>query len=317
MQKQAGLFFLMVFLPLSFLFSQTDTSFKKIPASRLCEIKMHDGTLYKGHIEKQDSLIYLKSSSGVLVIIPKRQVTSIDVIKGHSSLDTNGSLQIHVPGIAHYYYTTTSNAFLFKKGEIYGSTSYLFLGNINYAFNRNFSLGVSTSIIGVPMGLHPKANFEIGHKLYAGFEGIAGSLMYVNPKTYGLGGVGKLTFGDENRNYTFYVGYFDAEYWVLPRKRGGRRGTPVTLVPGNYYVSLNSGFLGAAISAKLSARTFFTADIFAFPYVSVYTASIGLRTNAKQKMSWIWGFQFIKNMNPAVNRVFTIPYFGFSYRLFS
>ena len=296
-------------------FSQTDSLVKPIKNPKLCEITMRDGSSYKGHIEKQnDSTICLKSSSGVVIYIPKHNVSNIDFAKGTVSHDTSGVMQIHSPGIYNYYYTTSSNAFLFKKGEIYGSTNYLIFGNINYAFNRNFSLGVSTSIIGVPMGLHAKANFELSHKFYLGFEAVIGSLMYINPKTWGTGGTLKLTYGDEHKNFTFYGGYFDAEYWVKPQRKG-RRGRPPVTTPGNYYLSYATGFAGVAFSSRISDKTHFVADFFAFPLISIYTASIGLRGSSKQKISWSGGFQFVINVIPAVNRTYPVPYFGFSYRL--
>lgn len=282
----------------------------------LTEIRMRDGTFYKGHIEKQnDSLIYLKSNGGVELIIPKKNVAAVNFINGYVRNDSVTGSQVHVAGIYSYYYTTTSNSFLFNKGELYGSNNYLAFLSINYAFTRNFSLGIATSVIGVPMGLHAKANFELSRKLYLGFEAVGGSMMYLNPKTWGSGGTLKLTSGDEHNNFTLYAGYFDAEFWVKPKKRRGNQANLPLYSAGNYYLSFSSGFAGIAYAARLSEKVHFVADAFIFPVIQIYTASIGVRGSSKQKISWSGGWQFIVNKVPSVNRTYPTPYIGFGYRL--
>jgi hypothetical protein len=288
--------------------SQNDTASVN---HKLCEIQLHDGSVYHGYIQRQtDSLIYLKSNGDVLIQIPKRNITSIEALKAHAEHDTTG-LKIRTPSIGMNYYTTSSAAFLFHKGDIYGSDSYLAFFSVNYAMTRNVSLGVVSSVIGVPMGAHVQANIEVSHKLYLGVEGIVGSLMYLNPKTYGTGGIGKLTYGDFRRHFTFYAGYFDGEQWIQPRRP--RRGRPGR--PGDYYMSYRSSFAGIAASLPISAKTHFVADFFAFPFVQVYTGSFGLRGVSKKNFSFEGGFQLIRNIFPLVNRTFTVPYLGFAYRL--
>lgn len=296
--------------------AQNDSLEKQTKVIVTSEVHMNDHSVYRGQIERQsDSLIYLRSTAGVLVMIPKKNVMHIDLIRGYVSTDSIKSSEVHPPGIYNYYYTTTTNAFLFRKGEVYGSNSYLAFFSVNYAFTRHFSLGVTSSIVGVPMGIHAKANWELSHKLYIGMEAVAGSLLYLNPKTQGGGVVGKITAGDERRNFTFYAGYFDAEYWKKAVNRPGRGRRPALHVPGNYYISFVSPFAGVAFSGRINQNKHFVADFFAFPGISVYTTSIGLRSCVKQKISWVFGFQFVTNKYPSINQTFTLPYFGFSYRL--
>jgi hypothetical protein len=303
------------------LFSQQDSIVKPIKKSILCEVKMHDHTSYKGHIESQtDSLIYLKGTAGVLVIIPKHNVSSIDFLSGrviHDTTDGKKGMQIHTLGIGSRYYTTNSNAFLFNKGEIYGSDSYFGLGNVNYAFSRNFSLGATGSVIGSPLGINTKANFEMSPKLFLGIEAKATSLTYINQKTYATVGFLKLTYGDENFNLTVYGGFFDVEDWVVPQRR--RKGRPAR--PGNYYMILTSGYAGVAFSSRLSKNAHFVADISVYPGVEGYLASVGVRSTRKQNISWIGGFQYVRATLPALNPVLIVldrglilPYLGFSYR---
>ncbi|MGZ3864245.1 MAG: hypothetical protein ACXVPN_13705 [Bacteroidia bacterium] len=313
---QRILFFALVICAHCGLLAQNDSIGKIKNNNRLCEIKLLDGSAYKGRIETQtDSVILLKSSGDVTIQIPKRNVSTVEVISGHAIADSTAGLNIHHTPVGANYYTTTSNAFLFNKGEISGSNSYFVFGSVHYALTRNFAVGVASSIIGVPMGLHLKANFEVGHKLYIGAEGVAASLMYFGPKTYGEGGTLKLTYGDEYRHFTLYGGYFDVQYFVQPVRRAARKGRPAIYKKGNYYIDVASPFAGIAYAARISPRTNFVCDFFAFPSVFIYTSSFGIRGVSRQRISWTGGFQFIINQFPTIKTVYTAPYFGFSYRL--
>ncbi|HXB41076.1 MAG TPA: hypothetical protein VNZ49_11080 [Bacteroidia bacterium] len=297
-------------LSLGFVTAQNDTTKKIVRTPKPCEIKLTDGSSYKGYIERQtDSLIFLKGSSGVMMQIPKKNVSEIDFIKENGPRDSVNFTHLHVPlSVGKRYYVTGSNAFLLKKKEIFISSSYLLFYNINYSFNQHFALGISTSAIGAPIGIKVKANYEIGHKLYLGMEGVAGGMMYLNPQTYGTGGVLKLTFGDENKNYTFFAGYADLELWI-PSRRGSRRRPPVV---ANYYQRYSTPFAGVAAALPLTQKACFTAEAFAFPSVAVYTGSAAIRTIAWKKMSFVFGIQIIGNASVNVNKAFTLPYVGFS-----
>ncbi|MGZ3866260.1 MAG: hypothetical protein ACXVC6_10510 [Bacteroidia bacterium] len=296
--------------------AQSDTISNSQKSTGLCEIRLIDGSSYKGRIENQtDSVIFLKSSGGVLVQLPKHNVSSVDFISGHALNDTINGISIHHTPVGANHYTTSSNAFLFNKGEISGSNSYFIFGSIHYAINRNFAVGIASSIIGVPMGLHVKANFEVGHKLYIGAEGTAASLMYLGPKTYGEGGTMKLTYGDEYRHFTLYAGYFDVQYFVQPVRRAARKGRPAVYKRGNYYIDVSSPFAGIAFASRIAPRTNFVCDFFAFPSIYIYTTSFGIRGMSRQRVSWTGGFQLIINQFPTIKTVYTAPYWGFSYRL--
>lgn len=275
---------------------------------------MRDGASYKGYIEKQnDSLIYLKGSSGVSIRIPKNQVAEIDFIKEHSEKDTVNLTHLHGGNsIGKRYYVTTSNAFLFKKHEVFIGSSYFLQANVNYAFSQNFSLGISTTVAGVPLALNAKANFEMGPRLHLGFEGVIGTLGYINPKTYGEGAVVKVTHGDEKKNFTLFAGFFDLEYYVLPRRRGGGRGRPPIITPGNYYLSYSTVFVGLGAALPISPRFNFVAEGFAFPSVAIYTGSVALRSVIRQKLSFCFGIQSVGNASVNVSKLFTFPYLGLS-----
>ena len=62
----------------------------------------------------------------------------------------------------------------------------------------------------------------------------------------------------------------------------------------------------------MNQKTGFTAEVFAFPSVAVYTGSAAIRTIAWKKISFVFGIQVIGNASVNVNRAFTLPYVGFS-----
>jgi len=299
----------------------------------LCKIKMQDGAVYMGFIEKQtDSVLFVKSGSGVLIHVPKHQVVSVDFIDGHTTKDSTGNITFHIPAVAHNYYVATSNAFLLKKGDVYGSSSDFAFYNINYAFGQNFSLGISTSIAAAPIMLHAKANFEISRKLFLGLDGVFGSGSWISPKSYGGGGLVKLTYGDNKSNFTVSGGYGDVDYFVQPRRRGGRRGGGGPPAPGHYQ-NYNAAIIGAAFSYAILPKIYFVAEAFAVPYIAVanvtnrnsatqvgfYSLSPAIRTNIKHNISWVVGvngfFYTTTNFYGTSTSGLALPYVGFSFKL--
>lgn len=294
----------------------------------LCKINMQDGSVYFGFIEKQtDSLLYVKSGSGVLIHVPKKQVASINFLDGHVTTDSTGNLTIHIPSISHKYYVFSSNAFLFKAKEVYGSSVDFAFYNINYSITRNVSLGVSTSVVFAPIFLQLKTNFEIAHKLFLGFDGTYGTGSWASPKSYGGGALAKITYGDNKFNFTVSGGYGDIDYYVQarPGRRGGRSGV-------SHYENLNSAIVGAAFSYGISKKFYFVTEFVAAPNIyiagvtnprsstqlGIYSLSPAIRTNLKHNISWVIGANGF--VTSATNRlgttttVFALPYVGFSFK---
>lgn len=283
---------------------------QKIISGGYCEVRLIDESVYGGFYRGQnDSLIFLQTNAGVLIQIPKQAVRNMEFVRRKVS-DTAATFVVSEPKTGHRYYVLCSAAMPFKKESVFISSSYLLFYNINYAFSRYFAMGISTSIIGAPMALQVKTNFELGQHMYAGFEAAAGSMLYQNPKTYAYGGVAKLTFGNVRKHYTFFAGFADLAYWVASRRgRGGR-----SAINANYYQRYNSPFAGVAAALPMSGRFSFAAEAFAFPNISIYTGSFALRTVARRNSSLVFGFQILGNTHTTVNKAFVLPYFGFSAR---
>ena len=337
MPKMISKFFGIAFLLITtILQAQTDSLEKpKTPERKpiLCQIKMKDGSVYKGYIERQnDSLIYLKSSSGVSVHVPKKQVINIDVINATVSKDSSGNIIFQIPGIANSYYLASSNAFLLKKGEFYGSSSDLLFYNFNYAIDQHVSVGISSGIILAPVMLHMKANFEVSHKLYFGFDGFGATGSWASPKSTGAGGILKLTYGDVKKNITFFAGYTNAYYagftgFGTGRGGFGRAGGGGRRAYGrrrsasnNRNPNENTITAGAAFSYALTPKVNFVVEAFAFPEIGLYTFSPAIRTAIKPKFSWVFGLDGNYQANNTGNAIAyfnrqILPYLGFAFRL--
>ena len=104
MRSLFALTFFLLFFFGGKLFSQIDSLHRPpVKAKKICEINLTDGSSYKGYILKQtDSLIYLKSSGGVLIHIPKHNVAGINFHRGGIASDSSGGSG--TVSIAHHYY---------------------------------------------------------------------------------------------------------------------------------------------------------------------------------------------------------------------
>lgn len=279
--------------------AQEDTLARK--NGRQCQVRLHDGTVYKGLLRQHDSVLVLEATDGVRVHIPKEKVARIDFVK--SAGDTSVGERT---AIGRRYYVLSSNALPFRPGETYGSASYLVFFHVNYAFSEHFSLGLSSTLIGAPVGLQARGHYEVGPRMHLGIELAAASTLYLSPRTYATGATLKLTFGTARRNFTLFGGYADLEYWVNSRTAGRFHR------PGNYYMRYASAYAGAAAALPMSQKLSFTTEGFAFPHFQVYTGAVALRTVGREHASFVFGIQLIGNLNTSVNRAFAFPYGGLS-----
>ncbi len=340
-------FCIICLIRVSIAIAQNDSILPKISTRKavVCEIKMKDGSSYTGYILQQtDSVISLKSEGGVVVQIPKHNVKDIFYVKSHPIGDTAGATTPYPPLIADKYYVAASNAFLFKPKEFYGSSNDLIFYNLNYAVSQHISLGVSTGIILAPVAFHLKANYQVSHKLYLGFDGLYGSGSWLTYKSYGGGGLMKLTYGEYKKNFSVFAGYGDVNYYstaFLSRAfsgggypqggggyqkgggygghhhhHGGFGGRRVGNV-NHIYVSI---IAGAAVSIPISKKLYFVGEVFAFPQIGAYSICPAIRTAGKKNISWVFGLEASYQANIGSNEfgVFRqplLPYVGFSFKL--
>ncbi|MBS1646193.1 MAG: hypothetical protein JST67_02505 [Bacteroidetes bacterium] len=237
----------------------------------------------------------------------------IDFVHG-SVKDTLGTTLLQIPQISNNYYIVSSNAFLQKRGEFYGSSSYFVFYNLNYAIDKHVSVGISTSFYAVPVMLHIKSNFKIGNNMYLGLDGMGGSGSWLNPKSYGGLGLAKLTYGTIHTNFTISAGYGNIEYYSrASRRRGGGFGSYRPSKHRDY----NSFLVAAAFTCPISTRFAFTAEAFAAPLSGIYTLAPALRTTRKPNLSFVFGIEGILTISPTsgLAKVIGFPYLGASFRI--
>lgn len=103
-------------------------------------------------------------------------------------------------------YFFAPSAFNLKKGELYYNAFYFALHDIQYGISDNFSMGIGTSIAGLPIYLTPKLSFHLNEKNALGI----GDLPMFG--TWGTDFIGNLaygvyTHGDVNGNFTIGAGH--------------------------------------------------------------------------------------------------------------
>lgn len=145
-------------------------------------------------------------------------------------------------------YFFAPSAFSLREGELYYNTVYFFLHDIQYGISDNFSVGMGTTIIGIPFYITPKisiplsekSTFAIGDMMILGTWGskFFGNLFY-----------GMYTQGDEQNNISIGAGWFSTNDNDITRSDNSivfnlsalvRTSTFVYLVTENYGFQLNT-----------------------------------------------------------------------------
>ena len=102
-------------------------------------------------------------------------------------------------------YFFAPSAFNLKKGELYYNTSYFLVHDLQYGVTDNFSIGMGTTIIGLPAYVTPKLSIPINDKVSL----MVGDLFIFG--TYGVNfaaniGYGGVTLGSRSKNITLAGG---------------------------------------------------------------------------------------------------------------
>ncbi|MBL6962855.1 MAG: hypothetical protein ISR55_03470 [Bacteroidetes bacterium] len=145
------------------------------------------------------------------VVINKEQeiktdtdVTQADEDQEELATDMNQSGNQHD---SRYFFSPSS--YNLKKGELYYNTIYFVLHDIQYGVTDHFSVGMGTSILGIPFYITPKFSYSINEKNHIA----VGDMMMFG--TWGVNFVSNLayatyTYGSRKNNMTLGLGYFSA-----------------------------------------------------------------------------------------------------------
>lgn len=103
-------------------------------------------------------------------------------------------------------YFFAPSAYTLKKGESYYNTIYFLIHDIQYGVNDYFSIGMGTTVIGLPLYFTPKLSIPVGKKSAFG----VGDLLMIG--TWGTDFIGNLAYGTfssggRNGNFTIGAGY--------------------------------------------------------------------------------------------------------------
>ena len=163
------------------------------------KIIKQNGAAFTGTIISQDAREILVQTEDVgLVYIPKHEVDEIILVEDKAQEVTGGLFSTR--------YFLTTNGFNIKKGENYVQWN-LFGPDFQFGVRDNFTMGIMTSWVGMPIIFTTKYSFELYEKLFAGVGFLGGTGSWAFPK-YGLVlPYAFLTVGDRVNNINFSGGY--------------------------------------------------------------------------------------------------------------
>ncbi|MFH0756256.1 MAG: hypothetical protein V2B15_03105 [Bacteroidota bacterium] len=103
-------------------------------------------------------------------------------------------------------YFFAPSAYNLKKGELYYNTVYFLLHDVQYGVSDHFSMGIGTTVIGLPIYLTPKVSFPIGKKSALA----VGDMLLLG--TWGTNAIGNLaylnySYGGPDGNVSIGGGY--------------------------------------------------------------------------------------------------------------
>ncbi len=163
------------------------------------KIIKQNGKCFVGTIVFQDAReVLLKTDDLGLVYIPKHEIEKISEI--------NDSNEIVTGGLFATRYFLTTNGFSIDKGDNYVQWN-LFGPDFQFGVADNFTLGVMTSWVGLPIVGTAKYSGKIADKLYGGLGFLGGTGSWAYPEYGLLLPFGFLSGGDRENNINFTAGY--------------------------------------------------------------------------------------------------------------
>jgi hypothetical protein len=103
-------------------------------------------------------------------------------------------------------YFLTTNGLSMEKGDKYGILNY-YGPEAHFAVGNNFSLGIMTTWVAMPIIGSAKLSFPLGEKAHLGIGLLAGTLSWAELSSAGALLYGSITFGDYHNNFTLSGGF--------------------------------------------------------------------------------------------------------------
>jgi len=183
--------------------------------------------------------------------------TGTEAVSGANRLPTEAGLdavQTYEGNEHETRYFFAPSAYTLEQGELYYNTVYFFLHDLQYGLNDHVSMGIGTTVIGLPMYLTPKFSIPLGKKSALAL----GDLFLIG--TWGTNGLGNLAYGA----YSY----------------GGNNGN-ITLGAGHLYTNENeitSETSSAVFNVSAMGRT--------TPYIFFLTENYLMTVNSKRYASY-------------------------------
>lgn len=167
-------------------------------------VEKNDGIVYVGKIISQDAREVLIETKNIgQIYIPKHEIKSIKEAKA-DEYTSNGEFIPNEVFSTRYFLTT--NGLPIEKGESYIQWN-IFGPDFQFGVGKNFSLGVMTSWIGMPIIGTAKGSINLGPKVNLAIGGLIGTGSWVAPDFAFALPFTALTIGDRKANINFSAGY--------------------------------------------------------------------------------------------------------------
>ncbi len=201
-------------------------------------------------------------------------------------------------------YFFAPSAYTLKKGEAYYNTVYFLIHDIQYGITDNFSLGMGTTIIGLPLYFTPKLTFPIGQK--SAFA--VGDLLMLG--TWGTDFIGNLAYGafssgGRNGNFTLGAGYLYTNENDLTGQTSSLVSNFSAMTRISPYIFLLTENYVMSANFNQTASYYNNSDPYYYEYISeefvqrntFWYGILGIRivTKSRDYISWAMGLTYVVN----------------------
>ncbi len=260
----------------SFIVFCTQPLFSQNEPNKLYFVITKDGNEHIGNLEGETDLdVTLRLRNQEIVVIQKTNIRLFEPVTEDNFLKG----KYVAPNPFANRYLTGSSSIPPGKNRFLVNTTYALAYTLDYGINDVYSLGLSTTLVGVPVLLNGQANYKVGNQLYFGATATGGWLSWADPAIFfGYGGV-RLTSGSRNNNYTIGGGFFSVD--INP----GRNNTFI----GN--VSLGDfGYINFSAMKRYTKKLSGHAEVWVLKNLylkrSVYMINVGSKIQRRERSAW-------------------------------
>ena len=243
-----------------------------------------------------------------IVSDPGKHMTAVEILSSEkdvqSAEDVNREGTINDEHKTRYFFAPS--AFNLKKGVLYYNTVYFLLHDIQYGVEDWFSIGMGTTVIGLPFYVTPKISIPVGEK--SAFA-IGDMLLF---GTYGTNAIGNLAYtsfstGGPSGNVSFGVGHLATNESDIAKKTSSLvlNFSAMTKVSPYIYL-LTENYLFNMNLNRYAYRESYDPETGYYDYLheeypqknSLWYGIAGFRITSKKKdfLSWQVGLTYVLTM---------------------